>query len=208
MRLGLYAAALLAAVSVSSIAQATHFDFAVDAGGADEFTPFMQGTGSFDTAGSDGTFTLASGLDDFSFDGVEGSFLFGGYLSLTEADLASFSVTLDHGALTSLSFISNVLTVPQLFIGWFDAGLPNANVQFAVDGLAPGNFAFATDVSFGLDADGNLLPIVGMVGPITGDLTLSTAAVPEPASWAMMLGGFGLIGGAMRSRRKAAVSFG
>jgi hypothetical protein len=26
-------------------------------------------------------------------------------------------------------------------------------------------------------------------------------AVPEPASWAMMVGGFGLIGGAMRSRR-------
>jgi hypothetical protein len=36
----------------------------------------------------------------------------------------------------------------------------------------------------------------------------STGAVPEPASWAMMLGGFGLVGGAMRSRRKAAVSFG
>lgn len=32
--------------------------------------------------------------------------------------------------------------------------------------------------------------------------------VPEPASWAMMLGGFGLVGGAMRSRRKSAVSFG
>jgi len=33
-------------------------------------------------------------------------------------------------------------------------------------------------------------------------------SVPEPASWAMMLGGFGMVGGAMRSRRKAAVSFG
>jgi hypothetical protein len=31
-------------------------------------------------------------------------------------------------------------------------------------------------------------------------------AVPEPASWALMLGGFGLIGGAMR-RRKAQVRF-
>ncbi len=30
--------------------------------------------------------------------------------------------------------------------------------------------------------------------------------VPEPASWAMMLGGFGLVGGIMRSRRKS-VSF-
>ena len=34
------------------------------------------------------------------------------------------------------------------------------------------------------------------------------APAPEPASWAMMLGGFGAIGGAMRARRKAAVSFG
>jgi hypothetical protein len=31
-------------------------------------------------------------------------------------------------------------------------------------------------------------------------------AVPEPASWALMLGGFGLVGGALR-RRKAAISF-
>jgi PEP-CTERM motif-containing protein len=33
------------------------------------------------------------------------------------------------------------------------------------------------------------------------------AAVPEPASWALMLGGFGLVGGAMRMRRKATTSF-
>ena len=33
------------------------------------------------------------------------------------------------------------------------------------------------------------------------------APAPEPASWAMMLSGFGAIGGAMRARRKAAVSF-
>jgi len=38
--------------------------------------------------------------------------------------------------------------------------------------------------------------------------TLShVAAAPEPASWAMMLGGFGLVGGVMRARRKIAVTF-
>lgn len=31
--------------------------------------------------------------------------------------------------------------------------------------------------------------------------------VPEPTSWALMLTGFGMIGGAMRSRRKPSVSF-
>ncbi len=30
----------------------------------------------------------------------------------------------------------------------------------------------------------------------------SVASVPEPASWALMLGGFGLVGGAMRSQRR------
>lgn len=36
-------------------------------------------------------------------------------------------------------------------------------------------------------------------------LTPLAAAVPEPAAWMVMLGGFGMIGGALRSRRKAAV---
>ena len=30
---------------------------------------------------------------------------------------------------------------------------------------------------------------------------INVAGVPEPASWALMLGGFGLVGRAMRSRR-------
>ncbi len=41
-----------------------------------------------------------------------------------------------------------------------------------------------------------------------GDGSGGTSAAPEPASWAMMLVGFGAVGGAMRSRRKAAISFG
>lgn len=32
--------------------------------------------------------------------------------------------------------------------------------------------------------------------------------VPEPASWAMMIGGFGMVGAAMRRRQKVQVSFG
>jgi len=32
-------------------------------------------------------------------------------------------------------------------------------------------------------------------------------SVPEPATWAMVIGGFGLVGGVMRSRHKAAATF-
>ena len=35
----------------------------------------------------------------------------------------------------------------------------------------------------------------------------NTGAVPEPAAWAMMLAGFGLVGSAMRRRSKVAVTF-
>ena len=45
-----------------------------------------------------------------------------------------------------------------------------------------------------------------------GDLAINYAfknsgAVPEPAAWAMMLAGFGLVGSAMRRREKVAVTF-
>jgi len=46
-----------------------------------------------------------------------------------------------------------------------------------------------------------------LIASVSGPASLS-ASVPEPASWALMLGGFGMVGGAMRTRRKLALSFG
>jgi hypothetical protein len=45
------------------------------------------------------------------------------------------------------------------------------------------------------------------IGPILGDfkLEITPSAVPEPASWAMMIGGIGLAGGAMRRQRTTRV---
>jgi hypothetical protein len=39
-------------------------------------------------------------------------------------------------------------------------------------------------------------------GSFAGTVTILTAAVPEPATWAMMLLGFGAIGLSMRKRRR------
>lgn len=61
--------------------------------------------------------------------------------------------------------------VDALDLAFFDAIGWNVNV----DVLANSGYAFTTDQAFGL--------------------------VPEPATWAMMIGGMGLVGGAMRRRR-------
>jgi len=51
--------------------------------------------------------------------------------------------------------------------------------------------------------------VKGRPAGVGSNITFAEASpAPEPASWAMMLVGFGAIGGAMRSRRKVAVSFG
>ena len=44
---------------------------------------------------------------------------------------------------------------------------------------------------------------------VAGDnfsVDFAAGAIPEPASWAMMIGGFGLVGGAVRSRRRAVLA--
>jgi hypothetical protein len=63
---------------------------------------------------------------------------------------------------------------------------------------------FVQNGSFFFDVSGQ--------APNGGSTTFNVvaAAVPEPATWAMMIGGFGMVGGAMRSarrRQKVSVSY-
>ena len=53
---------------------------------------------------------------------------------------------------------------------------------------------------FGLDKG------AGHGAPITAKFELVSAAVPEPATWAMMIAGFGMAGAAIRRRRATAVA--
>ncbi|MDB5453794.1 MAG: hypothetical protein JWO33_2372, partial [Caulobacteraceae bacterium] len=45
-------------------------------------------------------------------------------------------------------------------------------------------------------------PARGVTSEYFDNVSLDVAAVPEPATWAMMIAGFGMIGGAMRHRRR------
>lgn len=68
----------------------------------------------------------------------------------------------------------------------------------------------ASDISFtGNSIEYNAQGLVFSGAPYHITLGLITSSsVPEPASWAFMLAGFGMLGGAMRTQRKAIASFG
>lgn len=67
--------------------------------------------------------------------------------------------------------------------------------------------ATAGNLVFGFRSEFFGAPPVGdNVGVILDNVSLSIAAVPEPASWAMLITGFGLTGWAMRRRNRPVVS--
>jgi choice-of-anchor C domain-containing protein len=43
-------------------------------------------------------------------------------------------------------------------------------------------------------------------GPVLDDVSLTVGGVPEPASWSLLIAGFGLTGGALRARRTGATA--
>jgi hypothetical protein len=68
------------------------------------------------------------------------------------------------------------------------------------------------------NADGPLTPTtlwIGLDDQIQGDddnhddflIRATISAIPEPATWAMMIGGFGLVGAAMRRRGRTTVAY-
>ncbi|NVD44296.1 PEPxxWA-CTERM sorting domain-containing protein [Qipengyuania atrilutea] len=181
----------IAAGALSLAAPAAAIDYIIDLSGNG-----LSATGSISTDGTIGvldagnitafTFNLDDGFDTFTITEDNAETLFGG---------AGFIATLD-----SLRFnFSN----PDAF-ALFQNPIPASGRNFIcfAGGLCGGgsNRVSITVRTFGggIPQTGN--QIVGSVGTVNG-------AVPEPATWAMMLLGFAATGMAMRRRKQANVTF-
>jgi len=167
-----------------------------------------------DTLGPQVTFDTASaGYVNGSISG-SGMTLSGGYnapigFGLSYVDIPG-PIRLDFSTPTTgfgFQFISNDVDV---IVSAYDSsnGLLESDI-FSIAGLSTVNFGYPQGYA-GIDGlSGISYAIITTqlgsnsvyVGPV------NAAAAPEPVSWALMVGGFGLVGGAMRSRRKTAVSF-
>lgn len=94
---------------------------------------------------------------------------------------------------TSFSSKNNKLIITDLLIN---------GVHFVVPSNGSGQFLAVNDIPI-LNGVLNTIEVIGTTSKLGGTYsgTATFAAVPEAASWMMMLAGFGLVGAAMRKRR-------
>ena len=112
-------------------------------------------------------------------------FTFGGATSLSSLAIGGAYGVFDLGPLTTTS-----LTVSTNTAG--DQAFANYQISFVA------NQAGTFSAFMGTYGDDN-------VGPVVDNMLLtSVAGVPEPATWALMLGGFGLAGVSLRRRKAVA----
>ena len=131
---------------------------------------------------------IGDAYEDYTFNWHDGGTnLSGSYLTIARAngglfDLTSFDFVIvgDGSTVSAGSYTS--FDIPGYTLG-------TATVDF--NGVSSVSFSTSVD---GFNQFDNIL--------------LSAIAVPEPATWAMMLVGFGMVGAAVRRGQKVAVSFG
>lgn len=153
----------------------------------------------------------------------------GGHATVAGADGAWHSLTMTPqdplGAFNSIDFNLQIptgagardLVIPNLvqfsingaaLPGFYNVG--NGNNMFWIYGDAGEVFNSITWTGwFDSDLNSNTNPLAAAEFADIRQIDLSTiAAVPEPATWAMMILGFGLIGGTMRRRQRQSVRYG
>lgn len=189
------------ALATSALAVLMAFTQAADAAvfdsGTVDFQYYAYG-GAYNGGGSPATFSTPGSTNFFNYFDltVAGNSITYTYLSdVTWSDsvasLASGGLYIDNGSL--VSSVSG--------IGPFTSVTLSALSSLGTSGFG------ASNVTFNSGAAAVSWKNLTFHRGDTVILDVNSGAVPEPATWAMMLTGFGAIGYGMRRRRKVAVSF-
>ena len=139
------------------------------------FTVVGTATGGF--GGIEGTIFNISSLTALTGESFSFTSSFGNY----SGTVSNVAVAGEASNRTVSAYVLGMFT-PSGILSGYEAGLASTTLSFTQTGMAG-----ATSGSFSLASPPAPIP-----------------AVPEPAIWGMMLVGFGLIGGAMRYRRRSA----
>jgi hypothetical protein len=184
MRIGTILVGGASLVAFTAPASALTFDWSFDNSAFGQPDQFVTGT----ISGLDEGVNDAHGLT-VTVDSMPGSEMLGQFNYL----FASGTFTVTDGQITDAAAhfdVSDFLTL------WF--GTPNhpsyAPTFISYDRPSFDEFIVYWDYS--------------SINPEQFSLAASPTPAPEPASWTMMVGGFGLAGTAIRRRRKVALSFG
>ena len=187
--------AFLAAVAAASVAAPAYADVVLSFGGTADATA---------TYNFDGPTPAYSGTiytDSVPNDRVQPGGSTGGYGAVGPGNAES-SATLDLTSFGAIGTISFLWGSPDSYNTLLVDG---TSFSFTGGGLAEGVYTLTFT-----GADRNSVTGLTFASPAEDAFefdNVNVASVPEPATWAMMIGGVGMVGGALRTRsRKALVA--
>jgi len=144
-----------------------------------------------------GVYSFALGTSPLSFDwGIDGTFT--------------------AASITVLNLGTNASATYNVFDPW-NIGAPIFNDNVFANGSTQNSarlsFGFLGGVGFDPNVNDTYRVTLNVTGMGSGaqslsvDAKIGAGAAPEPATWAMMVGGFGLVGAAMRRRQRTTIRF-
>jgi len=161
---------------------------------------FLSGAITFNGSAPTTAHSVAGGLATFQFV-VDEPYAAG---NPATPNVSGFSYVLNSvavaGAPTSVNFFQSISG------GMFDLVFGNGDV-LQIYGFDIGSAGSVTPGNYYPPVDLTAVYVNGSADVLSGGYISATPVIPEPATWAMLLAGFGAVGVAMRRRQNVRVSF-